>query len=456
MDTNEDVSRKSLRARRNKLTPEEEQLIKGLYSEGYTYREISESHHFSVATIARLVRGTRNPSEANKLSRSKGRGKITDRGRRSLQEQGKKSCQRVGKVYTKPEQGLKVILNSIGIGVRFPVELKEKIGVSDDDTGKYHRFICFQYPLQRYVLDFVDVDNKVAINVNGDYWHANPVLYSPDKLGKLQKHNIRTDKNKRVFLEKHGWTVLDIWESEIAWNVGLVIDKLRAAGITEARRDYTPEDRVQFPSRLPDWSDKLRELWYKQHPAADPNYVKVDKERSTHKRGVCGHCGKEFSYISSRSREYCSVSCTGLSRARVHVTATELISKLKELGSYTRVGKYFGVSDNTIKKYCRKLGVLDEATKIVRANMSELARQQHLNDPSRILRVGEVAAAKKSESVPYFVATSRDTGEELCRFATYADLEAAGFSSAMVLKACRGERKTYKKMQWHREKKSSE
>lgn len=455
MDTDKGAGGKSIRAARNKLTPEEEQLIKNLYSDGYTYKEINESHHFSVATIARLVRGTRSRAEAYKLARSKGRGKLTDRGRRALQEHGKKACQRVGKVYTKPEQGLKAVLNSIGIGVQFPAELKEQIGVSDDDTSKYLRFICFQYPLQRYVLDFVDVDNKVAINVNGDYWHANPVLYSHDKLGKLQKHNVRTDKNKRAFLEKHGWTVLDIWESEIAWNVGLVIDKLRAAGITEARRDYTPEDRVQFPSRLPDWSDKLRELWYKQHPAADPNYVKVDKERSTYKSGVCRYCGKEFSYVSSRPHEYCSVSCTSLSRARVHVTATELLSKLKELGSYTRVGKYFGVSDNTIKKYCRKLGVLDEATQIVRANMSELARQQHLNDPSRIHRAGKVSAARKSESVPYFVATSRETGEELYRFATYADLEAAGFNSTLVLRACCDKCKTYKKMQWHREKKPS-
>lgn len=455
MDTDKVVSGKSLRAGRSKLTPEEEQLIKDLYRDGYTYRDISKEYHFSIATIARLVKGTRNPSEANELSRSKGRGKLTDKGRRSLQEHGNKACQRAGKVYTKPEQGLKAILNSIGIGVQFPAELKEKIGVSDDDTNKYPRFICFQYPLQRYVLDFVDVDNKVAINVNGDYWHANPVLYSHDKLGKLQKHNVRTDKNKRVFLEKHGWTVLDIWESEITWNVGLVIDKLGAAGITEARRDYTPEDRVQFPSRLPDWSDKLRDLWYKQHPAADPSYVKVAKERSTHKRGVCGYCGKEYSYVSSRPHEYCSVSCTILSRARVHITGTELISKLKELGSYTRVGKYFGVSDNTIKKYCRKLGVLDEASKIVRSSMADRARQKHLNDPSKLLRLREVAASKKSESAPYFVATSRETGEELCRFATYADLEAAGFSSAMVLKACRGERKTYKKMQWHRENKPS-
>lgn len=445
---------KSRRSTRRKLTAEEEeQLIKDCYSEGYTYKEIAEKYGFAAGTIARLVRGVRTVSESRRLSESKGRWKLTDKGRQVLSDNGKRACQSIGKVYTKPEQGFKIILNNIGIGVQFPDELKDKLNVVDDSRSQYSRFICFQYPLQRYVLDFVDVENKVAINVNGDYWHANPVLYNHNKLGKLQKHNVRTDKNKRVFLEKHGWTVLDIWESKIRWNVDLVLDKLRAAGIMEARRAYIAEDRVRFPSRLPDWSDRLRELWHKRHPSTDPNYVKKVKPRTTDKTGTCQHCGKEFSYRSSRVHKYCSTDCAKECQVRFVATADELLDKLKELGSYTRVGVYYGVSGNTIKKRCKKLGILTETTQLVHDAVSERARLQCEADPGRRERAVRASVEANNNRVPYFVATDLRTGKELYRFATYEELESAGFSSIVALKACRGERKTYRGMRWHRENK---
>lgn len=443
------------RAGRCKLTTAEEQLIQDCYNSGYSYRDITKKYGFSSGTIARLVKGTRSLSDAQKLSIDKGRRKLTESGRQALSASGKKSCQRSGKIYTKPEQEFKVILNSIGIGVQFPTELKETLNISDDMDAGYSRFVCFQYPLQRYVLDFVDVDNKIAINVNGDYWHANPVLYSHDKLGKLQMHNVKTDTNKRLFLEKHGWKVLDIWESEVKWNIDLVLDKLRAAGIMEARRAYIAEDRVRFPSRLPDWSDRLRELWYKRHPSASTgdDTSSSGKPEAVDRCRICNHCGKEFVYRSSRVQKYCSVDCVSGSQRRLSASDDELLSKLRELGSYTKVGEHFGVSGNAVKKRCSKLGLLHEATKIVRASMSDRARQACLTNPEQIKKAIKESARVHKEMVPYFVATALDSGEELYRFSTYEDLETAGFSAKMVLRVCSGARKTYRGMQWHRENK---
>ena len=62
--------------------------------------------------------------------------------------------------------------------------------------------MLYQYPIQRYVVDFADVKKKIVININGDYWHANPLLYDRNNLGKLQQINVRQDKNKKIFLEK--------------------------------------------------------------------------------------------------------------------------------------------------------------------------------------------------------------------------------------------------------------
>ena len=370
--TNQDTT-KAHRLRRCKLTAAQEQLILNYYAQGHTYKEITAKYGFAAGTIARIVRGTRSAADARKLSESRGRWKLTNKGRQALIQNGKMACMRTGKIYTKPEREFINILNGVGIGVRFPALLKQQLDIPDTGTAQYTRFIFFQYPIQRYVLDFVDVDNKIAINIHGDYWHANPILYDQTKLGKIQKHNTKADKNKRIFLEHRGWTILDIWQSQITWNTTLVTDKLWAAGITEARRDYTPKDRVQFPSRLPDWSDQLKALWHRRHYAQHTEQGHVGVMQ---KQGICQYCGKQFSYKSSRAHKYCSKQCVANSSKRFKVTSEQLLTKLEKLGSYTKVGQYFCVSDTAVKKRCIKLGILQEASRIINARRNKIACAQ--------------------------------------------------------------------------------
>lgn len=449
-DTDETKIYRRSKLVRRKLLPEEEKLIKDYYAEGHTYKEIVEKYGYSMGTIARLVRGSRTLSESRKLSISRGRFRLTADGRQRLSDLGKKACQRSGKVYTKPERLFKNILNSVGIGVKFPEILKEKFNIQDDNDEQYLRYIYFQYPLQRYVLDFVDVDNKVAININGDYWHANPILYDHNKLGRIQSHNVRTDKNKRVFLEKLGWRVLDIWGSEVEWCVDLVLDKLRVAGIMEARRDYTAEDVVRFPGYLPeDWSDRLTELWNKRYSAAGH----TEKPKSKGKQGTCRHCGYVFSYRSSRTHKYCSVSCYNAHQVIFSATADEVLDKIRELGSYKRVGEYFGVSDTTIRKHCCKLGIISQVSDLLCKSKSEKARKRHQDNPDRLRKANKRSSEARSARVPYFVASDKNTGKELHRFSTYAELKLSGFHVEMVLRACTGKLKTYKGMLWSRENK---
>lgn len=72
----------------------------------------------------------------------------------------------------------------------------------------------------------------------------------------------------------------------------------------------------------------------------------------------CLCCGKELVGKEYRGK-YCSVECY-----REHTTThipkvPELIEKFKELKSFRQVGKYYGVSDNAAKKWCKKYGILD-------------------------------------------------------------------------------------------------
>ncbi|MGD6876766.1 hypothetical protein [Bacillus infantis] len=82
---------------------------------------------------------------------------------------------------------------------------------------KFEEEIQFKY----YVLDFYDKENNLAIEIMGDYWHANPNKYNDyNTLHDIQKKDIKRDKSKRTYLKKYqDLNVLYLWESDITNNL---------------------------------------------------------------------------------------------------------------------------------------------------------------------------------------------------------------------------------------------
>jgi hypothetical protein len=165
------------------LSDEDKKNILELYKNGNSYTDISKKFGVSTFPLVKILKGIRSLSDAIKLARINGKYKLSDKGRIALSEAGIKSCIRSGKFWTKPERAFRDILLEMGIGVKYPEYIKEIKKVEDDKLAK---LFYYQYPIQRYVLDYVDVENKVAININGDYWHGNPLLYEPNNLYKQQ------------------------------------------------------------------------------------------------------------------------------------------------------------------------------------------------------------------------------------------------------------------------------
>lgn len=331
--------------RNYKLTAEETEFIIDVYVNGeMSYSEITNKYGFSAGTICKVVKGMRSGSEAIILSRKKGKGTLSAGGRKSLSENGKKACMRSGKFYTKPEKGFCRILNKIGIGVKYPDFIKELLGLKDDDNDD---FFLFQYPIQRYVVDFADPTNKVVINVNGDYWHANPLLYDEDNLGKTQKLNIRQDKNKRIFLNNKGWTVIDVWESEILWNESEVIK--RVIGVMEAHMLYTHTAKVRTLYDSPeDWSERLRGLWFSSGERKKRKVIKA----------ICDNCKTEFCYSGSRVRVNCSLQCARTLSRKVERPSKEELAEMIGKFSWIGIGQKYSVSDNSVRKWARSYGLI--------------------------------------------------------------------------------------------------
>jgi len=74
--------------------------------------------------------------------------------------------------------------------------------------------------------DIVIPNHKIAIQCDGDWWHANPLFYSSDSLSEIQRNNVKRDKFQDEILRKNGWHVIRFWESKIKENVSKCVDKV--------------------------------------------------------------------------------------------------------------------------------------------------------------------------------------------------------------------------------------
>ena len=64
----------------------------------------------------------------------------------------------------------------------------------------------------------------------------------------------------------------------------------------------------------------------------------------------CQECGRE---IKGKNSTYC-LSCAAKRRKKIKITKEELIRVLKETGNRLQASKYFGVSETTIRKWCKR------------------------------------------------------------------------------------------------------
>jgi len=71
---------------------------------------------------------------------------------------------------------------------------------------------------KKFVCDFALPLFSMIIECDGDYWHANPKIYSPSNLTKTQIEKIRRDKFKNLYLAKKGWKVFRFFELDIHKN----------------------------------------------------------------------------------------------------------------------------------------------------------------------------------------------------------------------------------------------
>ncbi len=87
------------------------------------------------------------------------------------------------------------------------------------------------YPIEG-TPDFVFPKEKIAVFIDGCFWHKCPKCYRRPKSNKAYwdqkvEDNQRRDAAKRRSLRKQGWHVVRIWEHELSGNNRSIIKRLQ-------------------------------------------------------------------------------------------------------------------------------------------------------------------------------------------------------------------------------------
>jgi G:T-mismatch repair DNA endonuclease (very short patch repair protein) len=82
-------------------------------------------------------------------------------------------------------------------------------------TLKLNQEFQEEFHLKYFSIDFAFPHCKFAIECQGTYFHIDPRFYPNGPQSSIQKRNYGRDIAKKKFLDMNGWTMIELWETEI-------------------------------------------------------------------------------------------------------------------------------------------------------------------------------------------------------------------------------------------------
>lgn len=85
-----------------------------------------------------------------------------------------------------------------------------------------------EYKIDYYLVDFCFPNEKIVVEVDGDYWHCNPLIYNEQgkKINKMQRKVMGKDKAEKTYLTNRGWKLIRFWEKDINENINKCVNEV--------------------------------------------------------------------------------------------------------------------------------------------------------------------------------------------------------------------------------------
>lgn len=83
-----------------------------------------------------------------------------------------------------------------------------------------------------YKPDFQIINTNIIIEVQGDYYHCNPLVYGDGPKDEIQIKHVLRDYYKKCYFLSRGYKIIEIWELDINKNpdkVKNIIEQMSAA-----------------------------------------------------------------------------------------------------------------------------------------------------------------------------------------------------------------------------------
>lgn len=119
-------------------------------------------------------------------------------------------CKKLGFLYQKKDRIQNLCATKI-----------EKIISNILDTNNISYKFQFRTPHGKYIFDFL-IQPNLIIEVHGDYWHANPKVFSGTYLTYKQTQNLIRDREKAQWCDSNNFKLLLVWEYDIYNNLSAV------------------------------------------------------------------------------------------------------------------------------------------------------------------------------------------------------------------------------------------
>lgn len=72
-----------------------------------------------------------------------------------------------------------------------------------------------QKVIDNKIYDFYIPSKNMIIEIDGDYFHANPLIYESEDLNKMQIRNVKNDKYKDILAKGRGFKLERAWEYDL-------------------------------------------------------------------------------------------------------------------------------------------------------------------------------------------------------------------------------------------------
>ena len=72
--------------------------------------------------------------------------------------------------------------------------------------------------IENKIFDFYIPSKNMIIEIDGDYFHANPLIYEAKDLNKMQIRNQRNDAFKDILAKGRGFGLERVWEHDLKNN----------------------------------------------------------------------------------------------------------------------------------------------------------------------------------------------------------------------------------------------